>query len=340
MAGPVTHRLLTALGLEGDDDGPDDAAEASGSGGGEGLVLRQVGGSSSGSGPSSLAGSAEARGYVFSALAQLANRMPELFQVGALLDAALCRAVLCCVTGTRCAWPRGQQAARPMLIQPPHTHTQDNTGLASRLFEALAVEPPGSRAALQEALGALASSLASGISGSSDITAAAGGAGSAAGMQAAVAAATASASGAGAGAVDPEKLQEIEEMLLGSMSSDQVRRGDRLRLLAGWLPALFNSPTSVLSPRRPTLLPGGRASVCSAVGHQAVPPLTHAQQVWQHFALWRCSQPRPPCAVTCVMPHRTAPLHVLPSHQMPHHARALGTCACWLLVTPSQRCAT
>jgi hypothetical protein len=39
------------------------------------------GGSSSGGALAALAGSAEARGHVFSAVAQLANRMPDLFKV-------------------------------------------------------------------------------------------------------------------------------------------------------------------------------------------------------------------------------------------------------------------
>lgn len=97
--------------------------------------------------------------------------------------------------------------------------------LASRLFAALAVEPPGSRAALQEALAALASALAAGINSeaaaAATVAAAAGGssgqqAGGVGGLQAAAAAASKS--------TDPAKLQEIEEMLLTSMSSDQVGR--------------------------------------------------------------------------------------------------------------------
>jgi hypothetical protein len=73
----VHCRLLSALGLSDEADTPA-AATAAAAGG-------SSGGSSGSSGSSgalaALAGSAEARGHVFSALAQLANRMPELFQV-------------------------------------------------------------------------------------------------------------------------------------------------------------------------------------------------------------------------------------------------------------------
>lgn len=67
---------------------------------------------------------------------------------------------------------------------------QDNTHLAGRLFGALSVEAPGSRTALQEALGAMAGALAAGIQR---------------GEQA-----------------DPAKLQEIEELLMSSINTEQV----------------------------------------------------------------------------------------------------------------------
>lgn len=71
--------MLTALGLS------DDAEAADAGAAGEGAAAAAAGssgGSSSGA-LAALAGSAEARGHVFSALAQLANRMPDLFQVRA-----------------------------------------------------------------------------------------------------------------------------------------------------------------------------------------------------------------------------------------------------------------
>jgi hypothetical protein len=69
----VHCRLLSALGLSDEADTPATAAAAAGG---------SNGGSSGSSGAlAALAGSAEARGHVFSALAQLANRMPDLFQV-------------------------------------------------------------------------------------------------------------------------------------------------------------------------------------------------------------------------------------------------------------------
>lgn len=80
-------RLLSALGLSdeadelpaGSSSGPaaaaaDGSVAAPGSSGGGG-------GSGGGGALAALAGSAEARGHVFSALAQLANRMPDLFKV-------------------------------------------------------------------------------------------------------------------------------------------------------------------------------------------------------------------------------------------------------------------
>jgi len=85
---------------------------------------------------------------------------------------------------------------------------QDNTHLASRLFAALSVEPPGSRTALQEALGAMAGALAGGIQqqGSSSSSGSSGG-------------------GSGSSStVDAAKLQEIEELLMSSIGGDQVGR--------------------------------------------------------------------------------------------------------------------
>jgi hypothetical protein len=70
--------------------------------------------------------------------------------------------------------------------------------LASRLFAALSVEAPGSRTALQEALGALAGALAGGIQQQQQ-----GGT-------------------AAAAAADPAKLQEIEELLMSSIKNEQV----------------------------------------------------------------------------------------------------------------------
>jgi hypothetical protein len=67
---------------------------------------------------------------------------------------------------------------------------QDNTHLASRLFAALSAEAPGSRTALQEALGAMAGALASGIQKGEE--------------------------------VDASKLAEIEELLMTSISNEQV----------------------------------------------------------------------------------------------------------------------
>jgi hypothetical protein len=76
---------------------------------------------------------------------------------------------------------------------------QDNTHLASRLFGALSVEAPGSRTALQEALAALAAALAGGIKGGSPDAAA-----------------------DGVSEADAAKLQEIEELLMSSIASEQV----------------------------------------------------------------------------------------------------------------------
>eukprot|EP00878_Enallax_costatus_P020969 GHUV01022185.1.p1 GENE.GHUV01022185.1~~GHUV01022185.1.p1 ORF type:complete len:557 (+),score=262.61 GHUV01022185.1:128-1798(+) len=83
MAGPVSARLMAAVGLaeeqaltgeEGGEDGMqvDGAPAANPAAGGV---------SSSSAALSSLSGSAEARGHVFSALAQLTQRLPDMFQV-------------------------------------------------------------------------------------------------------------------------------------------------------------------------------------------------------------------------------------------------------------------
>jgi hypothetical protein len=74
-------RLLTALGLSDEDDAP--AASSNGTSAAATAATAAAAGSSGGSSAlAALAGSAEARGHVFSALAQLANRMPDLFKVG------------------------------------------------------------------------------------------------------------------------------------------------------------------------------------------------------------------------------------------------------------------
>lgn len=72
------HRLLSALGLS--DEGGDTPAANGGSSDAAAAAGSSGGGSSSGA-LAALSGSAEARGHVFSALAQLANRMPDLFKV-------------------------------------------------------------------------------------------------------------------------------------------------------------------------------------------------------------------------------------------------------------------
>lgn len=77
---------------------------------------------------------------------------------------------------------------------------QDNTHLASRLFGALSVEAPGSRTALQEALGALAGALAGGIQQQQQLV------------------------NDGAAAVDGARLAEVEELLMGSINNEQVSR--------------------------------------------------------------------------------------------------------------------
>lgn len=84
---------------------------------------------------------------------------------------------------------------------------QDNTHLASRLFAALSVEPPGSRTALQEALGAMAGALAGGIQQQGSSSGSSG---------------SSDSSGGSSSAVDAAKLQEIEELLMSSIGGDQV----------------------------------------------------------------------------------------------------------------------
>jgi hypothetical protein len=84
---------------------------------------------------------------------------------------------------------------------------QSDTSLASRLFTALGAEPPGSRSALQEALGGMAAAMTAGIQAG----AAAGGDGAAA------------AGGGGAGGLPPSKVEELERLLLSSIGSEQVR---------------------------------------------------------------------------------------------------------------------
>jgi hypothetical protein len=85
---------------------------------------------------------------------------------------------------------------------------QSDTALASRLFAALGAEPPGSRAALQEALGGLAAAMGAGI----QATAAGGGA------------AAAGTAAAGGGGLPASKVQELERLLLSSIGSEQVGR--------------------------------------------------------------------------------------------------------------------
>uniref|UniRef100_A0A383W1Y8 Proteasome component Ecm29 N-terminal domain-containing protein n=1 Tax=Tetradesmus obliquus TaxID=3088 RepID=A0A383W1Y8_TETOB len=165
MAGPLLQRLLAALGLEGAEAG--DAMQVDGAPAGAG-----------GTAVAGLAGSAEARGHVFSALAQLSQRLPDLFQ--------------------------------------------SDTALASRLFAALGAEPPGSRTALQEALGGLAAAMGQGIQG-------------AAGTAGTGAAGTGAAAGSG-GALPPSKVEELEGLLLSSISSEQAA----VRLCAAqWAAKLF-----------------------------------------------------------------------------------------------------
>ncbi|KAF6252865.1 proteasome stabiliser ECM29 [Scenedesmus sp. NREL 46B-D3] len=171
MAGPLLQRLLAALGLQAADGGEGDAMQVDG-------APPAAGGSVVG-----LAGSSEARGHVFSALAQLTQRLPDLFQ--------------------------------------------SDTTLASRLFAALGAEPPGSRTALQEALGGLAAAMGAGIQ------ATAGAAGTAA-------ATAASAAAAGSGDLPASKVEELEKLLLSSIGSDQAA----VRLCAAqWANKLFLGAT-------------------------------------------------------------------------------------------------
>jgi hypothetical protein len=90
---------------------------------------------------------------------------------------------------------------------------QSDTSLASRLFAALGAEPPSSRTALQEALGGLAAAMGAGIQATP-------------GTAAATAAASAAAAAAVNGGLPASKVEELEKLLLSSISSDQVgRRG-------------------------------------------------------------------------------------------------------------------
>jgi hypothetical protein len=85
---------------------------------------------------------------------------------------------------------------------------QGNTRLAAVLFAALSVEPPGSRAALQEALQGLAAAL----------TAAVG-----TGQQAPPAAAAAAAGKVGSSeAMTAAELADLEELLLTNIKNEQV----------------------------------------------------------------------------------------------------------------------
>lgn len=96
-----------------------------------------------------------------------------------------------------------QSAAKTLTLTISPVSTQDNTHLASRLFGALSVEAPGSRTALQEALGALAGALAGGIQQQQ--------------QQQLVRGTAAAAVG-----VDGARLAEVEELLMSSIKSEQV----------------------------------------------------------------------------------------------------------------------
>jgi hypothetical protein len=94
----------------------------------------------------------------------------------------------------------------PLLLLLLLLRLQSDTTLASRLFAALGAEPAGSRTALQEALGGLAAAMGAGIQATP---------GTAAAQPAAAAA-------AGSGGLAASKVEELEKLLLSSISSDQV----------------------------------------------------------------------------------------------------------------------
>jgi hypothetical protein len=88
---------------------------------------------------------------------------------------------------------------------------QSDTSLASRLFAALGAEPAGSRTALQEALGGLAAAMGAGIQATPGTSA--------------TAAAAAQSAAVGSAGLAASKVEELEKLLLSSISSDQVGWG-------------------------------------------------------------------------------------------------------------------